>query len=431
MYQAIVAKIKNVTPIPDTDNIATGDIFGNTVVVSRKTSNEHLGIYFGVDGQLSKEFAQANDLIRYKDPSTGEMKGGFFDDNRRVRAQKFRGVRSEGFWCPIEYLKFTGCNLEKLQEGERFDVLNGVPICNKYITEATRLAAAKKASGIKKKLKEKRSVLAFPKHFDTSQFRESAKSFKVGDLITITEKLHGTSQRFAYTEEEYIYPKWSWGSFAQKIGLKNRKAWVHVVGTRNVTLRSVEEKKGYYEDENFRFSVVKNLEGKLHKHEILFFEVVGWVNNVTSIMPKANTESLKDKQFRKKYGQHMYYSYGTEQGQADIYVYRIAHMNEDGFCVDLSWEGVKKRCQELGIKHVPELTNAFIYDGDLEKLRKIVEDLTEGESTVDNRHIREGVCVRADKYPTPMVAKNKSFAFKVLEGIAKDNSDYVDMEESA
>lgn len=65
-------------------------------------------------------------------------------------------------------------------------------------------------------------------------------------------------------------------------------------------------------------------------------------------------------------------------------------------------------------------------DGDETLLRDIVEFRTEGPSTIDPSHIREGVVVRAND----SWYKNKSFVFGVLEGYIKDQGE-IDMEESA
>lgn len=430
MYQAIISRIINVMPITNTDNISFGTVNGNTVVVSRATTNGELGIFFECDGALSPEFAKTNDLTRYKDPITGESKGGFFDDNGRVRAQKFRGVKSDGFWCPLSYLGFTGVDISSLKEHDKFDTLNGVVICFKYITEATKKASNRTAN-VRKKLRIRKEIIAFPKHFDTKQFRNEAWQFKKGDLISISEKLHGTSQRFAYVEESHICQKYSWPWLLQKLGLKQKKVWKHVLGTRNIVLESPETSKGYYENEAFRFKAVQPLVDKLHKYEMIFAEIVGWSGQDTSIMPAGNPKAMNDKKFQKTYGTLMNYSYGCERGNVDMFIYRIIRMNEDGKFVDLSWDSVKKRCAELGVKTVPELCDSFIYDGNEETLRELVESLTDGVSVVDSRHIREGVCVRAENYPAPTVMKSKSFAFKCMEGMQKDKEDYVDIEEAS
>ena len=433
MYQAVVAKIVGVNPVDKSDFISFGNVLGNTVVVGRQTVEGSLGIFFECDGKLSEVFAKANDLIRYKDPITNEQKGGFFEFPYRVRAQKFRGVKSDGFWIPIQSLEFTGVKLSTLKEGDMFDTINGVEICSKYVTEATlkKVANAKNADGNKKKA-VKKQLLNFKKHMETSQFRVAVRSLKKGDLVSLTEKVHGTSQRFGYIEEIHTYPKYSILWFAQKVGLKPQKIWKYALGTRNVVLNyPTPATNGYYkENEGFRIKAIQPFLGKLHKYEVVYFEVVGWCGPDTSIMPAANIKLLKDKQFQKFYGEKMNYSYACEKGNADIFVYRITRSTEDGEPLDLSYDAIKTRCNELGVKPVPELCESFIYDGDEEKLRELVEKLSEGSSILDKRHLKEGVVLRSEKYPQPMLMKSKSFQFKVLEGLQKDDSSYIDEEES-
>lgn len=195
-YKAYVTSIKvSNHPDPEVHSIALGNANGNTVVISKKVKDGDLGLYFECDGQLSEEFAKANDLVRYTDPVTGEKKGGFFDLNRKVRAQKFRGVKSDGFWMPISSLSFIdGFDPNSLKEGDSFTEINGVAICNKFVTKATQKAASEK----KKKdsiHKEEKLIITFPKHFDTDQFRNEARKFKAGDLISISMKAHGCVDR--------------------------------------------------------------------------------------------------------------------------------------------------------------------------------------------------------------------------------------------
>ena len=124
-----------------------------------------------------------------------------------------------------------------------------------------------------------------------------------------------------------------------------------------------------------------------------------------------------------------------------MFVYRITQVNEDGIELDLTWMQIKRRCSELGLEVVPELHNGIIdADGNLvlddygykdsEQFLYVVEQSTTGYSTLDYTHIREGVCVRLEKADgTIKVFKHKSFNFKVLEGILKNNDDYVDTED--
>ncbi|MGH8008315.1 MAG: hypothetical protein ACREQ3_15070, partial [Candidatus Binatia bacterium] len=123
-----------------------GTALGNQVIVGTDTENGALGIFFPSDGQLTTPYCEANDLITYKDVVTGEKKGGYFDDKRRVRAQKFRGERSEGLWMPLSSLNWTDYDVSQLREGDKITELHGFLICNKYYTPAT-LKAMKTSRG--------------------------------------------------------------------------------------------------------------------------------------------------------------------------------------------------------------------------------------------------------------------------------------------
>ena len=138
MYNAIVTRLKNVRPHSNADRVLLATCCGNQVVVSLESKEDDLGVYFPSDGQLSHEFCKANNLYRKvelnEDP---KEKPGMFEENRRVRAQKFRGEVSDGFWVPLSYFKFMSKTPDLTTEGFEFDTLNGVQICNKYINQAT------------------------------------------------------------------------------------------------------------------------------------------------------------------------------------------------------------------------------------------------------------------------------------------------------
>lgn len=182
--KAIITKI-SVAPHPNADRLQLGYCFGNQLIVGLDTNNDDLGIFFSAGLQLSKEFAEANDLIRRKD-ADGKSCGGMFDDNRKVRCQKFRGEKSEGFFAPLSYLTNMGISTKELKEGDCFDTLDGKAICNKFISEATRKAIAKS-----NKTGKRGETEFFKQHFDTPQWRLNKKEFKAGDLISITCKFHG------------------------------------------------------------------------------------------------------------------------------------------------------------------------------------------------------------------------------------------------
>lgn len=424
-YSANIGKIKT-RKHPDADKLRLGTICGEQVVVGLETIDGELMVYFPCDGQLSKEFSDANDLVGYTDTKTGEKKGGYFGKNRRVKAQKFRGERSDGFACPLSFLLKAGVSektVSSLKEGTQFTELDGITICQKYITPATA-----RALKTKQKNNRKKDNICFPQHFDTKQFRYEASQIPAGSILYITEKLHGTSSRYGYVLEEVeVQQPW----YKRLFGNKTRKEiqWKHQVGSRRVILKGPEH-IGFYNNSKFRYDIMKDTWFSLRKGELIFGEIVGYQENGTPIMPIVSTSPMKDKSFSKEWGTHMEYKYGCPTNECRFYVYRIAMVNEDGHVQDLPWAQVKKRCEILGLQHVPELVGPVVYDGNVENLEFIVKGFVDGPSEIDNSHIREGVCIRVEHDRGIYCLKEKSFPFKVLEGIAKDNSQYVDIEES-
>lgn len=458
-YAAIVCRIK-VRKHPNADKLQLGVVQGNQVVVGLDTKDGDLGIFFPCDGQLSDQFCLVNDLYPRFDDQNRRIGGGFFDPkNRRVRAQGFRGEKSEGFWCPISYLNGLLFRevVDNLKEGDQFTELNGVQICCKYETQATKDAAAKgqRAGGAAKKHE------FFKEHADTKQLAYEITKIPVGSVIHISEKLHGTSGRYAFFREEQ---KMSWIAkwlmiftiWVQERFWNKNPTWTErkiLVGSRRVQLKSEVSPTSFYGDEGFRFAVAKKLKGNIRLGETIYGELVGYQGPNTPIMGRVETSQLSDKEFKKTYGDTMTYKYGCPEGTSKFFVYRITQVNEDGHGVDLTVPQILARCKTLGFEYVPEFAGPLVVvpgnpsmeamginfplvcggqTGHVQSLQKLVETFLDGPSTLDSSHIREGAVVRVD---TPngdtYFLKSKSFNFKVLEGIIKDQADYVDTEESA
>jgi len=424
-YKATVTKIQT-RPHPNADRIQLGLVLGCQVIVGLDTEDGELGVFFSNDGQLSEAFAAEHDLVQRKNPETGEREGGFFAKNRRVRAQNFRGEKSYGFWCPLSYLEFTGADLAKLKAGDEFDSLNGVPICNKYITRATFRA------GAGRQLHHRRETKTFPMMFDVKQFRIWADRIPLGSLITITEKMHGTSHRIGhiYDESERQDLVGRLYKFLTKKPLLER-GYRYLSGTRRVILEKWAG-DSWYGDEVFRVNATQWLVGNLHKGEVVYGEIVGWAGIETPIMTAHDTTRLRDKSVYKKYGDKMFYTYGCPAGTQTFYIYRITMSNEDGIVTELPWWAVKRRASELGAKcvHEVELPSFINEESDRERLVSLAELLAEGPSLFGD-HIREGIAIRVEHQEWFGILKAKSFTFGLLEGYLKEDESIVDREEAA
>jgi len=410
-YQAIVAKLENVRVHPNADRIQLATCLGNTVVVGMDAKNDDVVLLFPDDGQLSEEYCQANDLIGYTDAETGERKGGYFDHKRRVRAQTFRGEKSEAYTATLESVLFAG--KVSLEVGTRFSEINGIPICNKYVTPET-LKAARLNQPKQAKLNVELKRL-FPEHFDTDQLRHARDEELLG-LVTLTAKLHGTSARSALVKVP-VERVQNWLLKLLRIKPKTDYEWKSVYGTRRVIKGEATEKHTDYRARCHRI-----LQPSIRKGELWYYEIVGYEETGAPIMQIVDCSKM-GKEFVKKFGKTMTYKYGCLPEKCVIYVYRIMVENEDGETYELPWSVVKDRCNKAGVRHVPEIDQSIVCSA--EAVRKSVEHYTEDvdlADPLDASHVREGVCLRVDNLVTGKmkIFKNKTFAFKVLEGIVKD-----------
>ena len=409
-YCGYITRLKNVKKHKNADRLQVAEVFGNGVIIGLDMNEGDLVFYLPTDGKLSEEFAIENRLTR--------SMGGYLDDNKlNITTIRLRGEKSDGLIMPIKSLeKFV--DIETLKEGDTVTTLGGKLICEKYVPRGKHSKQMpNQKQGKKKEVKE--SFPFFEQHIDTSQLAYNTRSFKVGDLIYITLKLHGTSQRTAYTIKK------TKPNFIEKLfKLKSKKNWEYISGTRRVTLNNFDG--GFYGSNEFRKQHHDFFVGKLQKGEEIFYELVGFSKEDQLIMPECNNKKTKDKEFIKEFGEKTRFTYGCENGKSDIYVYRMTMTNEDGHVVEYPWELVKLRCEQMSVKHCPELEK-FIFTTTDDLLQR-VNSHESGADPIGKTHIREGVIVRIEGKEKFTALKQKNFEFKVLEGIIKAD-DILDIEE--
>lgn len=429
-YKCLVAEVKSIRTIESLDNLVLANVSGYQVLVGKDTQVGSIGLWFEQGGQLSPGFCVANDLIERKD-SEGNRAGGYFSDSRKIKAKKFKGVISEGFFCGLDSLNYIPeFNKNELKVGDGFDMIKGHSICNKFITQATR-RQQNNAKGASSSIE----IPMFKKHIETEQFKHYVLSISEGSLITVTSKLHGTSGRtqLALVDTPLNLTKlqrWWYKLWNKPLSVIE---WKKVSGTRNTIL--TDNNQGYQGDAGMRHAIADKINPQ--KGETYYYEIVGYQDTSRPIMNRHDTSKLSDKSFSKKYGNPMTYSYGCEEGENDFYIYRVTLTNENNHTVELSYFDMVKRCHELGLKVVPFL-DQFIYDGNPDKLRDRVDKLVNGtngnsavESVLDSRHIEEGVVLRVDSIygSNWMKAKNSYFTF--MENISKDDPSSIDIEEAS
>ena len=429
MYWGYITTINHLRKHSNADRLQCTTVFGNNVILNLSDQEGQRVVFFPTDGQLSAEFANENNLVRKKDEN-GNNIGGYLDpEKRNITALKLRGEKSEGLVLPIEVLsKYT--NVDKLKDGDQITILNGHEICKKYIPNSKKRGGHGSSSGNisrnKKEEKEKVSYPFFVEHIDTAQLAYNQNAFKEGDICYITLKMHGTSARTANTIQ--VTKKKAPKLLKTLFGMKDKEIieYQPVSGTRRTTLRDYEG--GWHGSDVFRKKYHDLFKDKLPKGMEVFYEIVGWVNESTTIMGKCSNKLVKDKEFSNQYGKETVFSYGCQTGQSDCYVYRMTMTNPDGYSVELPWEQVQAECERMGVKCVPTFER-FLFTT-WEDLMARVEKYYDGVDPVGKTHIREGVVVRIDNRSKFTAYKHKNFYFKVLEGIIKDTAEEPDMEEA-
>ena len=443
-----IVKIEHLRPHTNADRLQIATIFGNNVIVDLNVAIGDIGVYFPSDLQLSKEFCEINDLVRRKDEN-GNPCGGYLDpDKRNIRPIKLRGEKSDGIYLPIKCLEYTQ---GRLKIGDRIDVVNGHEICCKYIPVIKNKTSSKTKKCNKVRKHTAPVAPLFIEHADTEQLNYNLDAFKAGDQIEITLKMHGTSNRVAYVP---VLKKFKRTLFDRILGREGKPIYEYdyISGTRRTVFDSFDG--DFYGSNAFRKQFEDRLRGKLYKGEEVYFEIVGFTDAGTPIMPIGDNNKV-GKDFVKQYGEKTVFSYGCAPDdknlpQSEMYVYRMTMTNEDGDVVEYSPDFMRYRCEQIGVKCVPVFAKAtidcegvhiyapdnelygFVHEtdnvGDTVKL--VAEKYYDGPDPIGKTHVREGVVVRIINRPKFCAYKTKNFSFKVIEGIIKDSAQEPDIEEA-
>lgn len=459
-----VIKVEHLRPHSNADRMQILTVFGNDTCVDLSVKVGDIGIYFPTDLQLSEEFCTANNLVRRKD-ETGKNIGGYMDPiKRNVTTIRLRGEKSDGLYLPISCLSYLKLNENDIAVGMTISELNGHEICRKFIPIVKSAAPRKPGNRVRKK----KAPIAplFQEHADTEQLNYNLNAFRPGDLVEITLKMHGTSQRTGYLPTLQGYKRTLWDRIFGREG-KPVYDWGYVTGTRRTVLETYDG--GFYGNNEFREQHAKFFEGKLHKGETVYYEVVGFTNDGTPIMSPGDNKKTNDKAFIKQYGAKTVFSYGCAAKpepailhapdmevvspavpQSAAYVYRMTMTNEDGDVVEYTPDYMRYRCEQMGAKTVPVFWHGYIpentehivgtdVEGGLvemylctagEWVKDLAEQFYDGPDPVGKTHVREGVVIRIVNRPKFTAYKHKNFNFKVLENIIKIDADAPDIEEA-
>lgn len=415
-YAATVVRIERLIPLTadgpgkmDCDNVVGAPLLGYQAVVSKDTQVGDVGIVFTAETQLSDEYIRENNLYRHPENNKDTKKSGYLEDNRRVKAVKFRGHRSDALFMPLSSLAFTKIRLDELEVGDTFDVLGGKEICQKYEIKRKTVARVEKNKHKEFKRVEEKFL---PEHYDSENYFRNRDAIAPGREIIVTQKLHGTSVRIANTIVK------------RKLTLRDKIAkamgahiaeteFDYVYGSRRVIKDVNNPDHQHFYDSDIWTDAGQKIHDSIPENFILYGELIGYTPNGALIQDR--------------------YAYDLDPGQNDLYIYRVAMVSNQGMLVDLAWDLVKEFCRDRGIKHVPELWRGqhmnFNAEDWLNKNfhKELHGGYPQAVPLADDSPCDEGVCVRVDGI-APYILKAKSPDFLQMESENLDKG-VIDTEE--
>ena len=401
MAYAFYTKVQKVRPHSNADRLDVATVFGMDTIVTKDTwkAGDYC-IYFANGGVISSQYLAVNNMYRHSELNADKAVAGYFEDNGRVKTMKLRGEMSDGIIMRPESLYgfVTPGEVKQFADNWEIDKIGNFTLAQKYIP---RYKKGPSGAGNAKRNKKK----LIPEHIDTNQLNYNLRRFEGPCEVSISYKLHGTSGRFAALRRPW------WKFWAPKF----------VSGSRRVEFLSFNDKNGgFYGTNQFRKDYHDKLAKIIPPGYTLYFEIVGWVNEDTPIMPIYNTNKL-DKELQKEFGPQMIFSYGCEQGKNEIYLYRVTYDDRE-----LSPEEIFKFGEKYNIPVVPFCVipsrpgwHDWTQIDGVEELEEALQyQFQDYRDRLDPSHLLEGVVVRRkNELGTWEAYKLKTNEFKIIDDI--------------
>lgn len=335
-YAALVIEVPTPVKLPNSDKLYGIGVAGIEVVVDSSWL-ERVGekaVLFPAEAQLSHPLAAYANLYRHAELNDDPEEVGYLEDNRRIRPLKLRGNMSKGLILPLEKVAaVAGAFPEDFEVGQSFDTVNGVEISRKYVLPVKGGTMTKEQAKLAKAFKRVDEKV-FPMHIDTEQYERNEGHVEPDDIVIVTQKLHGTSVRFGNVPVKVEHTFWE--RLAKKLGIRVRETEFDLIaGSRKVIKDPKSTTQNHFYADDVWSEAAQWYGRDLPKGFMVFGELVGFTPSGEPIQKG--------------------YTYEELPGIRELYVYRVAIVNEDGVLRDLSWDQVKKFTYAYGMKHAPEL----------------------------------------------------------------------------
>lgn len=332
-YCATIARVSNIIELDNCDNVQAAIVLGCQNIVDKNVKKDDMGVFFPVECKLSDEFLSNNNLYRHKEKNVDKEKSGYFEDNGRLKAVKFRKHKAEGLFLPMDCLDFI--NLKAIPSlGQDFDELNDIPICQKYVIKRKNPQQRNQGKQIKhiSRLVDNQ----FRLHYDTAQLKKNIHMIKPDSLVSISAKFHGTSAVFANVLVK------------RKITIRDRIA----------SLFGVKIERTEYDLLYSSRKVIKNDKFRKNKQQSYYTENIWetWANKTKEFIPKGMSVYAEIVGYLSSGSMiQKPYHYACEEGTSELYIYRITQTNTDGIVTELTRPEIDEYCFRNGLTATPLL----------------------------------------------------------------------------
>lgn len=338
-YSATIVKIGDITPIENSDFLATTIVAGYDIVIRKdQVKPGDILVYCPIETKINSNFLAKNNLYSNTELNTDNNIKGYFNSNGRVRIIKLRSKPSMGVlfsindfktWLPtIDINDFTS------NVGTSFDTVDDNLFIKVFMPESTEQPTVK---GNRRQNKVKNFDRIIPGtfffHYDTAPLNRNMDRIKPDDIITITEKVHGTS--FILSN---IPTKVKLNIFKKIINFichKYKTIEYNVIySSRNVIKNKYINKTagpGYYSEDIYKF-IAEKFGKYIDQNFTVYGECVGYEPGSSRCIQKKGKKI---------------FNYGCPEGQFKIMPYRITKLEN----------GVVK---EYNVDEVNEFTNLLI-----------------------------------------------------------------------
>ncbi len=326
-----VCEIKNIEKHPNADKLDIATVKGWNCIVGRDAYR--IGdwcIFFPPDSVLPSNLIEKYDLEFLK-------KGG------RVGTLKLRGFISQGLILPYECVKIQ-CSV-----GDNVADVLGI---KKY--EVQEIVKSKSGNITSRRIQNP----FFSKYTDIENIRNFDQVFQDGDLVVITEKIHGSNIRFGWLPIEINFRNGDWLGILRSLWKKYilRQTHEFVYGSHNVQLQWNNQKNFY--DKNIYAEVLKDYDTESLPANFIFYgEVFG--------------KGVQDLEYGKP--------------GLSLVIFDVKDIETSNY---LGWETVCDICSEFGFVPVPTLYIGEFYED-------VLANETIGDTAVCLNQIREGCVVKS------------------------------------